>query len=84
MQEILEKHTAWETDLAPRLIIGLWHTCFIRPAREMLGHCPIIHLGVSTQLARDYFWDTCNMFSMNFALLASADGQRCTYFCYLS
>ncbi|TXT10871.1 hypothetical protein VHUM_02376 [Vanrija humicola] len=69
-------HDEWETLLAPRLILGLWHPVFIRPA---LAHLPLLrryHIGLSPSLARTYFWDSCEGFSLNFAMLVGAEGQQ--------
>lgn len=62
--------------LAPRLILGLWHPVFIRPALTHLPRLRRYHIGVSTKLARQYFWDACEGFSMRFAMLVGYEGQK--------
>jgi glycerophosphoryl diester phosphodiesterase len=65
----------WETLLAPRLILGLWHPVFIRPALKYLPRVRRYHIGLSTWLARTYFWDACEGFSINFGMLVGPEGQ---------
>jgi hypothetical protein len=69
------KHKGWETLLAPRLILGLWHPIFIRPALKYLSKLRRYHIGLSTWLARTYFWEACEGFSMNFGMLVGSEGQ---------
>ncbi|BEI82731.1 hypothetical protein CcaverHIS002_0305990 [Cutaneotrichosporon cavernicola] len=76
MARIIQLYPDWETKLAPRLILGLWHPIFIRPAYEHLGLLRRYHIGVSPALAREYFWDVCEGFSMAFAMLIGAEGQQ--------
>jgi hypothetical protein len=67
-----DKH---QTLLAPRLILGLWHPLFIVPA---LTHLPLLrryHIGFSTAIAKQYFWDACEGFSLAFAILMTQAGQ---------
>jgi len=71
----LSKHPNWEDDLAPRMILGLWHPKFIEPAKRILPSCPRIHIGFSPVLARKFFWESCSGFSINYASLAAADGE---------
>lgn len=68
-------HENWETVLAPRLILGLWHPIFIRPAFKYLPKLRRYHIGISPSLARKYFWDACEGFSIAFAMLIGSDGQ---------
>jgi len=75
MNAIITAQPDWEKDLAPRVILGLWHTKFIPPAQELLPYCTMSHIGFNTEIARKYFFDSCEVFSMYFALLTSADGQ---------
>ena len=77
MHEIIAAQPNWETDLAPRILLGLWHPRFIPQAKAILPYCKRSYIGVSTNIARQYFWDDCEVFSINFAVLASWEGQRC-------
>ena len=69
------QHDGWKTLLAPRLILGLWHPLFIKAAYKYLPLMRRYHIGFSTAVARKYFWDACEGFSMCFPLLMGAEGQ---------
>lgn len=75
MHEIVSAHEDYETVLAPRLVLGLWHPKYIKPAQELIPYIRITHIGMSTALARKHFWASCNSFSMNFACLVGSDGE---------
>ena len=77
MHEVISAQPNWETDLAPRILLGLWHPRFIPQAKAILPYCRRSYIGISTNVARTYFWDACDAFSINFATLASWEGQRC-------
>ncbi|CAO1638899.1 unnamed protein product [Sympodiomycopsis kandeliae] len=75
MKGVIQSYPDYETDLSPRLILGLWHPVFLDAA---LTHVPTmrrIHIGGSPWLARTYFWKHCDGFSMWFPSLVGADGQ---------
>lgn len=76
MARIISSYKDWETLLAPRLILGLWHPVFIRPALTHLPRLRRYHIGISPKLARQYFWDACEGFSMRFAMLVGYEGQN--------
>jgi glycerophosphoryl diester phosphodiesterase len=76
MARIIQSHPGWETKLAPRLILGLWHPIFIRPAYEHLPLLRRYHSGISPRLARQYFWEACEGFSIAFAMLIGPEGQQ--------
>jgi glycerophosphoryl diester phosphodiesterase len=76
MARIIQSHPGWETKLAPRLILGLWHPIFIRPAYEHLPLLRRYHIGISPRLARQYFWEACEGFSIAFAMLIGPEGQQ--------
>jgi len=75
MRDIIMQYPDWRSDLAPRLILGLWHPKFIEPAKRILPYCTRIHIGFSTSLARKFFWKECEGFSINFASLVGSDGE---------
>ncbi|EPQ31904.1 uncharacterized protein PFL1_00103 [Pseudozyma flocculosa PF-1] len=75
MREIIESYPDFETDLAPRLILGLWHPKFLRSALVNVPSMKRIHIGASPAAAREYFWNDCSGFSMYFACLVGAEGQ---------
>lgn len=73
--EIVAKYPNYETELSPRLILGLWHPLFLLPAKRHLPTLTRYHIGISTSIARNYFWSDCVGFSMAFPMLVTADGQ---------
>lgn len=77
MHAILSAQPHWETTLAPRLLLGLWHPKFLAPAKQLLPYCRRSYIGADTTMARRYFWDDVEVFSMLFASLATADGEAC-------
>ncbi|CAK5262935.1 unnamed protein product [Mycena citricolor] len=81
MHSIISSQPEWETRLAPRILLGLWHPSFIDPAKEFLPYCRRSHIGDSPSLARTYFWKDCDVFSMAFGSLTSADGERFRHEC---
>lgn len=76
MHAIIAAHDNWEILLAPRLLLGLWHPRFLPYAKHRLPYCKRSHIGHNPQLARDWFWDDCEVFSMSFSSMCSSDGQK--------
>ena len=76
MHKIISAQPDWETKLAPRLLLGLWHPKFLEPAKSKLPYCRRSHIGTSPATARKYFWKDCDAFSMDFASLTTSDGQK--------
>ena len=76
MHEIISAQPNWEVDLAPRILLGLWHPRFIPHAKTILPYCKRSYIGVSLPWARQYFWDSCEVFSVNFSILATREGGR--------
>jgi phosphatidylglycerol phospholipase C len=76
MHKVISAQENWEATLAPRIILGLWHPKFIAPAQEHLKYLTLAHIGISPWIARTYFWDSCNSFSIRFASLATFEGER--------
>lgn len=76
LHAIISSHADWETLLAPRLVLGLWHPKFIEGAKTILPYCRLSHIGHSPYLARKYFWDACDAFSMSFGALQTYDGEK--------
>jgi len=81
MEKIITAQPNWETDLAPRILLGLWHPRFLGPAKKHLSCCRRSYIGNSPEIARKYFWADCQAFSMAFAALATMDGQKFTREC---
>lgn len=65
----------WEIDLAPRLILGLWHTSFILPARKHLPLLHLVHITKSLQLSTAFFAPHVSGFSVAFPLLLTPAGE---------
>lgn len=76
MHDIISAQPAWQTDLAPRILLGLWHPRFLQFAKSRLPYCRRSHIGVSTYIARKYFWNDCEAFSISFGALTTYDGQK--------
>jgi len=82
MRAILSAHENWETSIAPRLILGLWHPKFVGHAVEILPNIKRCFIGMDLTLAQyPIFWNACDAFSISFPALATAEGelfrQRC-------
>ncbi|KAI3481498.1 hypothetical protein L1887_56045 [Cichorium endivia] len=75
MRSVIESYPNFDTDLAPRLILGLWHPKFLESALQNVPSMKRIHIGASPRAARRYFWNDCTGFSMYFACLVGAEGQ---------
>ncbi|THH18212.1 hypothetical protein EW146_g2729, partial [Bondarzewia mesenterica] len=76
MHTVISSQPDWETLLAPRIILGLWHPRFIGPAKQYMPYCCRSYIGLSIDIARKYFWDHCDAFSMWFPSLSTIDGER--------
>ncbi|KIY51679.1 PLC-like phosphodiesterase [Fistulina hepatica ATCC 64428] len=76
LRDILSAIPDWETRLAPRLILGLWHPAFVGPAKAILPLCRRSYIGNSIAIAKDYFWRDCDTFSIAFGSLVGARGEE--------
>ncbi|KAL9713164.1 hypothetical protein Ac2012v2_004405 [Leucoagaricus gongylophorus] len=76
MHDIVTSQSDWETTLAPRILLGLWHPRFLPFAKHRLPYCRRSYIGYSVAIARKYFWKDCHAFSISFASLTTADGQK--------
>lgn len=76
MHKIISSVEGWETLLAPRIVLGLWHPKFLGPAMKLLPYCRRSHIGLSPYIARKYFWEFCDSFSMQFGAMATGEGDR--------
>ncbi|KOS15229.1 plc-like phosphodiesterase [Malassezia pachydermatis] len=75
MNKVVSKFPHYETELAPRLILGLWHPKFIAPAKQYVPSLRRAHIGASPADALKYFWKDCDAFSIHFASLVNREGQ---------
>ena len=76
MHEIITVQPDWQSTLAPRIVLGLWHPRFIASAKERLPYCRRSYIGRNTYIARKYFWDDCDAFSIAFSGLTTVDGEK--------
>jgi len=76
MHAIISAQPDWETALAPRILLGLWHPAFIPHAKALVPYLRRSFIGISIELARKYFWDSCEVFSIAFPTLATMSGER--------
>jgi len=76
MEKVVTAQPDWETALAPRILLGLWHPRFLISAKKFLPSCRRSYIGNSPEIARKYFWNDCDAFSMAFAALATSDGEK--------
>ncbi|CAE6503256.1 unnamed protein product, partial [Rhizoctonia solani] len=76
MHAIISAQDEWETALAPRILLGLWHPKFIEPATRILPTLRRAHIGMNPHIARQYFWDSCESFSIDFGSLSSSEGEK--------
>lgn len=76
MRAILVAHPTWETTLAPRMILGLWHPKFIGPALTILPELKRCFIGIDLSLAQcSTFWNACHSFSIVFMILSTPEGK---------
>jgi len=76
MHSIISAHDQWESLLAPRILLGLWHPRFLSPAKIHLPYCRRSYIGNSPTFAKKYFWSSCDVFSMAFGSLTTAAGEK--------
>jgi len=76
MHKTIASVEGWQETLAPRILLGLWHPKFIGPARDILPYCKRSHIGANVAIARKYFWDSVDSFSMWFPSMTTAEGAR--------
>lgn len=76
MDKIIKTVPEWETALAPRLLLGLWHPRFLPHAKTHLPYCQRSYIGINLATARKYFWDDVDVFSINFGSLTTAAGAE--------
>ncbi|CEL59273.1 glycerophosphoryl diester phosphodiesterase [Rhizoctonia solani AG-1 IB] len=76
MHTAISAQEDWENTLAPRILLGLWHPKFIEPAQRLMPTLRRAHIGQNPHIAREYFWDSCESFSIDFSSLSSAEGEK--------
>jgi len=76
MHQALSAFPSWQTNLVPRILLGLWHPSFLQAAMEHVPYLKRSHIGMSPYIAREFFWDGVDAFSMNFGSLCTQEGVR--------
>ncbi|KAI0080853.1 PLC-like phosphodiesterase [Panus rudis PR-1116 ss-1] len=76
MHKIISSHPGWETLLAPRILLGLWHPAFLQPAKDILPYCRRSCISRDIDLARKFFWDDVDVFSIHMGYLLTGAGER--------
>ncbi|KAF8592590.1 PLC-like phosphodiesterase [Ramaria rubella] len=76
MHQCISSFPDWKTLLAPRILLGLWHSSFISPALDHVPYLRRAHIGRSPYLAKEYFWSHVEAFSIEFGALCSMEGQK--------
>lgn len=56
MASKIQRYPEWQTALAPRLVLGLWHPSFVKPARDLLPGLTYHHITAALPLSLDYMW----------------------------
>ena len=70
----IEKFPDHATLLSPRLVLGLWHPKFLDHSARLLPALKKAYIGNSPSMAKKYFWDACQGFSMKFSCLVGWEG----------
>ncbi|KAJ6496743.1 PLC-like phosphodiesterase [Mycena vitilis] len=76
MHAAVSVHPQWETQLAPRILLGIWHPRFIQPAKEILPYCRRSCISFSLRFAREYLWNDVECVSIWYNALMSREGER--------
>ncbi|KAI0797104.1 PLC-like phosphodiesterase [Abortiporus biennis] len=76
MHNVISAHPNWQTELAPRILLGLWHPTFLPQAKKHLPYCRRSYIGADVPMARKYFWDSVDVFSMSFGSLTGYEGEK--------
>jgi phosphatidylglycerol phospholipase C len=76
MDEIIRAQPDWQTVLAPRILLGMWHPAFIPHAKSRLPYCRTAFIGRNLYTARTYFFKEVDGFSINFFSLTTPDGKK--------
>ncbi|ODO01710.1 hypothetical protein I350_06536 [Cryptococcus amylolentus CBS 6273] len=76
IKSVLESYEGWQENLAPRIILGIWHPKFIVPATTILPYLPRYAISMDLLQARKYFFTSCHGFSIHYPMLASNEGAK--------
>ncbi|KAJ7111584.1 PLC-like phosphodiesterase [Mycena crocata] len=76
MHTTISAFPKWETQLAPRILLGIWHPRFIQPAKDILPYCRRSSISFSLWLARTHSMNDVDCVSIWYNALMSAEGKR--------
>ncbi|KAJ6547631.1 PLC-like phosphodiesterase [Mycena capillaripes] len=76
MHTAISVYPQWETLLAPRILLGLWHPRFIQPAKDILPYCRRSCISFSLWIAKRYLWNDVDCVSIWYNALMSREGER--------
>ncbi|KAJ7596457.1 PLC-like phosphodiesterase [Mycena floridula] len=76
IHKVLSAYPEWETTLAPRILLGLWHPRFIGPAKEILPSCRRSSISFSLSMTKAYLWRDVDCVSVWFRALMGPEGQQ--------
>ncbi|KAJ7343417.1 PLC-like phosphodiesterase [Mycena albidolilacea] len=76
MHTAISAYPQWETLLAPRILLGIWHPRFLQPAKDILPYCRRSSIAFSLWVVRTHLWDHVDCVSVWYKVLASREGQR--------
>ena len=86
MKGVIEGYAGWETRLAPRLVLGVWHVSrgvaiaesqpsFLQPAMTLLPYLTRYAISMSPAECATYFAPRVSGFSLYYPALATAEGS---------
>ncbi|KAJ7429199.1 PLC-like phosphodiesterase [Mycena galericulata] len=76
MHAVISSYPGWETQLAPRVLLGIWHPRFFQPAKDILPYCRRSCISFSLWLAKEYLWNDVDCVSVWYKPLATCEGRR--------
>ncbi|KAF7304827.1 GP-PDE domain-containing protein [Mycena kentingensis (nom. inval.)] len=76
MHTAISAFPEWETALAPRILLGLWHPKDLGPAKSILPYCKRCSISFSLWITRTYMWDDVECISLWQNALVSREGQK--------
>jgi glycerophosphoryl diester phosphodiesterase len=75
LSSILKSYNEDLSVFSKQLTLGIWHPKFIPYAKTHLPEIPIVHIGVSLEIARNYFNDA-DGYNLYYASLSGNSGQK--------
>lgn len=75
LSKILKSYNEDLSVFSKRITLGIWHPKFISYAKTHLPEIPIVHIGISLEIARDYFSDA-DGYNLRYIALSGYEGQN--------